>query len=322
VICCAPTLAEAGWWDEAGRSRETTVASLRNSDETPDELPLLVQARVLSTRDAAPRAWAPLLLIAPESGRTVRVLVRPGTRAALALRELDAETTYQVHVVARTNAGRRTWEALRFTGPSDPLTPEERGELARAQRFHSLGNPKAAERVYAALLHKRPHEHTQRVELLAALGKARVELRRPQEALVAFLDVLKLDPRHAVAQSAVLRLTEKRTAHGDAPPPTDPLRASGRPSGAVPRPPAPLSDPDLVPVPSAPTLAPAGGRAANSPAGGRTTEPPRKKSVPAGVPPLPATESKSDVPPRPPSKTPDDEEEQPPPAKPALSGPR
>lgn len=308
---------------------------------------MIVQAKLLVTpsdinhRRAPARAWRSVLLRSPKGTRAVRAIVRPSTAAALRLATLNGKTSYQVHLVARTDAGRRTFEALRFTGPRDALTPEEQGELNRAHRFHAAGNPKAADDIYTALLTKRPHERARRVELLVAQGRARVEQRRPEEALISFQTALKLDTRNALAQSAVLRLTEKRTRFADT---AQPGLTTGRAAGAVPQAPEPLRDPngrEITPVPDSPGLAPAGGHRAPPLPPSPTTRPAVKRPLRPGVPPLPdsdpdtepVTPPNTQPPPKQPARTMQrqadrkaqterTEEELPPPPTPGLSGPK
>lgn len=332
--------AAAGWWDDAVEARDATLTELRDEPARWRDVPVLLDVRFGGVGERVnpyftqftPERWQPVRLLPPtgdvDGGAELgTAFVARGGRDDLRLARISPNRRVKVRAVVRDEVAGEPWiEILAFTLPADPLTPEESALVREADRFLEHRNPEAAERLYRRVLDGRTLADRDRAGLLRKVGVALHDRRRPQDALAAFRDALRLDPEDLDARHRAERLEEVLArkplpaTDGDTPP------VAGRAAPTTPPSPTPSDAPLLLP----------GNGSRLAPPTGLPTPPAKDADAAQDAPPLrkaaePAKKDADEEEPPPedgkepepaPEPEPSDDDPPPVPRRPGLSGPK
>jgi hypothetical protein len=198
--------AQAGWWDDSGSARATTLVEVRQDPARWRDVVIAIDVRVAGPAEAAATFpdrfvrgdWRAVRVEAAETdgakAPAASLHMRRGSEVERRLAGSPAGTLVHVRAAVRDAAQNAPWiEILEATRDVDPLSVEETGVLARADRFLDLGNAAAAEPIYRALLAKRSMSADVRADVLRKLGAACWAQRRVEQAAAAYASVLVLD---------------------------------------------------------------------------------------------------------------------------------
>lgn len=282
--------ADAGWWDDLGAARPKKAASLAEDAPALLDVPVAVTLRLASGESRAPngysfRIWTGVPV--EEPGVSLVVRRRSAAFRALASR-IPGDRVLVRAIPSRRAAGAPVLQVLSITGDGDPLTPEERAALQRADRYLTSGNRMGAVDAYEKVLAARRLPDAVAADLYRKCGEALTTEQSYARAIVALRRSLRLAPDHGETRQTlalVENADKRRTAAGHA--------ATSRPRTPI----SPTFGPN---VPERPRLAPPAGM----PSLETGADKPKKPAAAA---------AKSDDPPA---------DDAPPPAPPRLAGPR
>lgn len=270
--------APAGWWDEAGGAKETTLAELRRDPEPWRDVTVALSARFVRVPERVnpfftqfnPASWQPVAVRTDGAvkGRPAvfeRVFVKRGSEQERLLGKLSADEPLLLRGVVRDTVGGEPWiEVLRITRSGDALTPEEDARVRQADRFLAKSNPVAAEKLYRGVLDARELADAERGRLRAKLGAALYAQGRLEDARTELVAALAIDPLDRASADRLERVTAALAAPKSALPPTARI---GRPAPELP--PAP-SEALTLPGNRQPLAPPSGLDGKTAPASSRT----------------------------------------------------
>jgi hypothetical protein len=223
--------ARAGWWDDAGKARETTLAELRAAPERWRDVPASLVVRFARRldgpfdvprdvpRDAPPAATPAASRAAPAAAATAApaapvaawcafavdargpaddgvLVVRRDSAEDARLATLRAGDQIRVRVAVRTAAApgaRPVVEVLWISAAGDALSPEELATLRRAEDFVAKDNGGAAEPLLRTLLEQRELSPPLRADLWRRIARAQRMQRKLDEAAASLRRSLAID---------------------------------------------------------------------------------------------------------------------------------
>jgi hypothetical protein len=223
VALCAAA-AQAGWWDDVGVAKPTTLAELRRDPAAWRDVVVSFDLRVVSVVEAGDPGltrfsyndWQALAVDAADAPLELTpwakpyslVFVRRGSEAERRVVGAKKPVLVQIRGAVRDVVRGEPWiEVFEATGDADPLTPEEEDVVARADEFFAHSNPAAAETLYRGLVAKRSLPKTVRADVLRKIGASCRAQRLLDKAVEALAASLALDPDDGATarQLAVLR---------------------------------------------------------------------------------------------------------------------
>ncbi len=270
VVALCAAVARAGWWDDAGAAKRTTLDVLRRDPGLWLDVTVAVDVRLAGVVDAGdpcatrfmPRDWRAVAAFPAESAPDAAawkkpmtsIFVRRGSTAERRLASAAKEARVQLRGAVRDSVRGEPWiEVFEATADGDPLTPEESALVARADEFLAHDNAAAAEPLYRGLAGKRALPTAVRAQLWRKIGASCWALRRVAAAVDAYAASLAADPADA---GTAERLAAARAAlAAQTPVAAAPARRLLPPVGAEVRPSTPV--PTSTPVADAPASKPA-----------------------------------------------------------------
>ncbi len=317
IVVLATAVSHAGWWDEAGAARRTTVAEIRKDPDRWRDVTVVVDVKFAQfaepgnpyfTRFSA-KEWRAVAAFAADATTQAMettepfalFFVRRGTDNDGRLAGILKGRRVQFRATVRDVVKGEPWiEVLDVVADGDPLTPEEEAVLARGSVLLARDNPAAAEAVLRGLAAKRTMPRPVQADVWRKIGAACWSQRQLAEAVEAYTVALAAVPEDVATAE---KLSAARAALAAAPKSVSSDILATRPaSGAT------DASGDAAPPRAQPRrMLPPGGLPETPPA----TETPVEESPT----PAPVVET-------PPAETPPTADESPPPPKPKLLGPR
>ena len=255
LVALGATVAQAGWWDEAGAARTAGLSDLRRAPDRWRDVVVLIDVRLARPLDVASSpadarrtvSLLPADTSADAAESAMRAFVEHGTTAEARLAGLRRGQRIQVRAVVRDAAGGEpSVEVLGVVADGDPLTPEESAVVECGDRYLALHNPAAAESAFREVLAKRTLPQTAQASLWRKIGDACWAQRRHAQAADAYVASLAADPADD-ATAAKFVAARKAVAEVSKPP----QNAAAVGSSAPELPPA-MRAPEAPPRPDAP----------------------------------------------------------------------
>jgi hypothetical protein len=319
VLAVCAAVARAGWWDDAGAARRTSLEEIRKDPDRWLDVTILLDVRVAkivepgnayATRFNA-KDWRAVAVYGPDAtpesmGSTepyTHVFVRADSLVEQRVAGIAKGRRAQFRGAVRDTVKGEPWlEVFEVVSDGDPLSPEESALLARGAELLAHDNAAGAEAALRDLARRRTLPKAAQADLWRKIGAACWEQKRFPEAAEAFAVSLAADPDDAptvqklsAARAAVAAMvkTASETANGSDGMPPVPSRSRRLlpPTGMSdrPTPPAPSETPAVEPpAVEPPAPAPADPAPAPGTLYAKSVARPERPSVEPPPPPAPA----------------------------------
>lgn len=261
LVASVAAVANAGWWDDAGAARRTTLEDVRKDPDRWRDVTIVMDVRFASvgepgtsyfTRFSA-KEWRAVSVhpanATPDSMAKTEpyslVFVRRGSDGEHRLADLAKGRRLQIRGMVRDSVKGDPWiEVFEVVADSDPLTPEEEAVVARGEELLAKADPAAAETVLRGLASKRTLPKAVQANVWRRIGLACWQQRRFAESVEAYTTALAAEPDD---RATVTKLAAARAAlAGPAKTTTESADAASVPS-SPPTPPAGFGTP--IPAP-------------------------------------------------------------------------
>ncbi|MCE9637826.1 MAG: hypothetical protein K8T90_19170 [Planctomycetes bacterium] len=298
--------AVAGWWDEAGKTREATLDEVASSPELWRDVPVSIVVRFGRTLDAPPALGAAEWTAFSASSRAgnpfTGLVVRRGSAEAARLGTLRDGDELRLRAVVRgggTTPGSRTIvEVVAISGAADALSTDELALLRRADDMMTKDNGGAAERLVRTVLDAREFAPPIRAELWRRVARAERAQKKLDAAAASFRNALAAAPddttsareladlRDVLASAAARAAKSADTTASATGGGSSPSQSSSKSPLQSP-PPADASARTSRPFPVAPVATAPAPAAIPVPIAGARLAPPRDRDGTPAVPPQP-----------------------------------